>query len=95
VDAVHIERFDRVLETMSRTHVELTSAVARLEAVVAKEVAVMERVLDNVDRLERRIDALEQRAAKFDGWKAGAIATVGGGSAFGLKALFDFFGGGT
>lgn len=94
MDHSSVDRFDRVLETMARTHADLTKAVARIEAVVERETTVMERVLDKVDTLERRIDQLEQRAAKMDGWKAGAIATVGGGSAFGIKALFDFFTGG-
>jgi chromosome segregation ATPase len=87
-----LDRFDRVLETMAQTHVELTSAVVRIEAIVERETTVMERVLDKVDKLEQRLDQLEQRAAKMDGWRAGAIAATGGGAAFGLQWLLDIFG---
>lgn len=89
-----VARLERALESMVTTHTDIVAVVARLEAVVDKEAKLLNRVLDGVDMLEKRVDALEQRAARYEGWRAGAIATVGGGSAFGLKALFDLLIGG-
>lgn len=86
-----VQRLDRVLETMAQAHTEMVAAVARIEAVVEKETRVLDRVLDSLDKLEARVDDLEKRAERFAGWKAGALAAAGGGTAFGLQRILEIF----
>jgi len=84
-----VERLDRVLETMAQSQTDMVAAVARIEAVVEKETRVLDRVLDSLDKLESGVDELEKRAERFAGWKAGALAAAGGGTAFGIQRIID------